>query len=79
VIAIAQFPAHAKPGHVPQDILNRLATTYIPAYAVLYAIAFLFMLGYGISRTTHHDNLRRLADAAAAAELAEEAGVPTTH
>ena len=42
--------------------------------------AFLFMLGYGISRTTHHDNLRRLADAAAAAELAEEVGgVATTH
>jgi GPH family glycoside/pentoside/hexuronide:cation symporter len=79
VLSYVHFPARAKPGHVPQEILRHLALTYIPAYAVLYAIAFLFMLGYGISRTSHHDNLRRLADAAAAAELAEEAGLPTTH
>ena len=79
VLWLAHFPAHAKPGHVPQGILDNLALTYIPSYAILYGIAFLFMLGYGISRTSHHDNLRRLADAAAAAELAEEAGVPTTH
>ena len=79
VLAYVHFPARAKPGQVPQSILDHLALTYIPAYAILYAIAFLFMLGYGISRTSHHDNLRRLADAAAAAELVEEAGVSATH
>ena len=79
VLSYVHFPARDKPGHVPQSILDNLALTYIPSYAILYGIAFLFMLGYGISRTSHHDNLRRLADAAAAAELAEEAGVPMTH
>ncbi len=79
VLTYVHFPTRARPGHVPQDILDHLALTYIPAYAVLYGIAFLFMLGYRISRTSHHDNLRRLADAAAAAELVEEAGVTATH
>jgi hypothetical protein len=41
----------------------------VPTQIVLYGAATLLLLGYGISRASHHDTLRRLA---AAADLASE-------
>jgi Na+/melibiose symporter-like transporter len=80
VLTLVHFPTKAQPGHIPQDVLRHLAMTYVPLYAGLYFTAMLFLRGYRIDRKDHHDNLRRLADAAAAAEVAEEAGgVITSH
>jgi len=76
ILAVVGFPARAQPGHVPQPVLTHLAMTYLPAYAGLYLVALGFLAAYRIDRSTHQANLRRLAEAAAAAERAEEtAGV----
>lgn len=74
ILAIAHFPAKAHPGQVPQAILNRLAEVYLPSYASLYLVALGFLAAYRIDRATHQANLQRLAESAAAAELAEEVG-----
>jgi len=74
IVAFVHFPVRVLPGHVPAAILRNLALTYLPAYGGLYAIALLFLAAYRIDRHTHQNNLRKLADAAAAAELAEETG-----
>jgi len=49
---------------------------YLPTYLLPYLVAIGFLSAYRIDRATHQDNLRRLADAAALAEVAEEAGAP---
>jgi Na+/melibiose symporter-like transporter len=80
ILAFVRFPLRAQPGHVAPRILHNLALTYVPVHAGLYFIAIVFLSFYQISRGSHAANLKRLADAAAAAELAEEVGgVPVTH
>ena len=76
IITAVNFPAHAQPGHVPQDVLRHLGMLYLPTYLLPYLVAIGFLSAYRIDRATHQDNLRRLADAAALAEVAEEAGAP---
>ena len=72
ILAAAKFPAQARPGHVPAEVLHRLALIYVPSYVGLYAIAILFLIGYRIDRAGHEANLVRLAQGAAAAEVGEE-------
>jgi Na+/melibiose symporter-like transporter len=72
ILAAAHFPSHAQPGHVPPEVLRRLALIYVPSYVGLYAIAIGFLAAYRIDRASHQANLERLADAAAAAEVGEE-------
>lgn len=63
VLTLAQFPANATPATVTDDMLQRLGWTYVPA-TVLLRIAMLAALAmYSLSRTTHADNLRKLAAA----------------
>lgn len=73
ILAVVHFPVKAQPGHVPQAVLDHLAMVYLPSYAGLYAVALGFLAAYRIDRATHQANLQRLAQAAAAAEIAEEA------
>ncbi|QUD90064.1 MFS transporter [Phenylobacterium montanum] len=72
ILAAAHFPAHAKPGHLPPGVLERLTLIYVPSYVGLYAIALGFLALYKIDRAGHEANLVRLAQAAAAAEIGEE-------
>ena len=70
ILWLIQFPIGAAPHHVPESTLNNLALLYIPVTIVLYAIAIGFMSRYQISKDTHEDNLRKLAEEELAAEEA---------
>ncbi len=69
IVGAVHFPTGAKPGSVPADIVRHLGLVYVPTQMVLYGAAALLLLGYGITRASHHDTLRKLA---AAADLAAE-------
>jgi GPH family glycoside/pentoside/hexuronide:cation symporter len=77
MLTVVRFPAHAQPGHVPLETLRHLGMLYAPIFVLPYLISIGFLSAYRIDRTTHHDNLRRLADAAALDEAAKESGAPT--
>jgi Na+/melibiose symporter-like transporter len=65
LLGLVGFPAHAQPGHVDPAIVHRLVLIFVPLQSVLYAITVLLLTRYRISRDSHQDNLRKLADAAA--------------
>jgi GPH family glycoside/pentoside/hexuronide:cation symporter len=69
IIGAIAFPAGAKPGTVDPEIIRHLGQIYVPTQIVLYGVATLLLLGYGISRASHQDTLRKLA---AAADLVAE-------
>lgn len=69
IIGAIGFPTGAKPGTVDPEIVRHLGLIYVPTQIVLYGTATLLLLGYGISRASHQDTLRKLA---AAADLASE-------
>ena len=77
MLTLVHFPAHAQPGHVAPEVLRSLGLFYVPTFILPYLIAIGFLSAYRIDRTTHQNNLRRLIDAAALAEAAEEAGSPS--
>ena len=69
IIGAIHFPKGVKPGAIDPAILHSLGLVYVPTQMVLYGTATLLLLGYGISRASHHDTLRKLA---AAADLTQE-------
>jgi Na+/melibiose symporter-like transporter len=69
IIGAIAFPKGVKPGAIDPGIIRHLGLIYVPTQMVLYGTATLLLLGYGISRASHHDTLRKLA---AAADLASE-------
>lgn len=69
IIGLIGFPTGAAPGTVDADIIRSLGQVYIPVQLVLYGAATVLLTGYGISRASHAETLRRLA---AAADLASE-------
>jgi glycoside/pentoside/hexuronide:cation symporter, GPH family len=69
IIGAINFPTGVKPGTVDPQVLADLGLVFCPVQVVLYGTATLLLLGYGISRASHADTLRKLA---AAADLAAE-------
>jgi len=69
IITAIHFPTGAKPGAVPEETVRALGLVFVPTQVALYGIATLLLLGYGISRASHMETLRKLA---AAADLAQE-------
>jgi len=69
IVSAVKFPTGAKPGSVPEEIVRGLGLIYAPTQVVLYGTAALLLMGYGISRASHMETLRKLA---AAADLAQE-------
>lgn len=61
ILSLVHFPQGAKPGEVPQEILNHLVLTYVGVAALIHGAALLCLLGYDISRKRHEDNLAELA------------------
>lgn len=61
ILAYVHFPLQARLGEVPQQTLFDLAKAYIPALWGFYGAAILLMVFYRISRTTHADNLAKIA------------------
>ena len=61
ILAWIKFPATAKPGEVPQDVLYDLAFTFAPAIWIFYLISVALLSFYQITKARHEDNLRQLA------------------
>lgn len=74
IIAAIAFPTGVAPGAVDAEVIRNLGLVYIPVQLVLYGVATLLLTGYGITRASHAETLRRLA---AAADLVAE-GEPTS-
>ena len=60
ILAWSEFPAEAKPGEVSTETLNDLASAYVPALWLFYAIAIGLLCFYRISREQHEQNLKQL-------------------
>jgi Na+/melibiose symporter-like transporter len=73
IVGAIHFPAGAKPGEVPAEVLRNLGLVYIPVQVVLYGGAVLLLTAYRISRRSHGETLAKLA---AAADLAAEGEPP---
>ncbi len=56
IVAAIHFPTGVKPGAVPPEIVRNLGLIYVPIQAVLYGTATLLLIGYGISRSSHHEH-----------------------
>ena len=63
------FPQGAVQGHVDQSILRHLVLIYVPISIGCSAVALTVLTFYKIDRASHLQNLERLRDAAALAEL----------
>ncbi len=63
IIAAIAFPRGVKPGAIDPEIIRHLGVIYVPTQIVLYGAATLLLLGYGISRASHTETLRKLAAA----------------
>ncbi len=66
ILTFAGFPENARPGQVDDGTLYRLMLTEIGVILVLQIISLAFLLFYPITRERHADNLRKIAERAAA-------------
>jgi len=71
ILSLIKFPASAKPGQVPVGVIAHMAIVYVPALALLYAVALILLTGYKITRASHAQTLDLLATRA---EQAKEPG-----
>jgi Na+/melibiose symporter-like transporter len=76
ILGFIHFPAAAKPGHVPAEVVSHLALVYVPTMIFLYGLSIILMFGYKITRASHAETLRVLA---AEAEEVAIAGAPGPH
>jgi Na+/melibiose symporter-like transporter len=74
IISAIGFPAGARPGAVPAEVIHHLGLVYAPTQLVLYGTAALLLTGYGITRASHADTLRKLAASADLSQEGEPAG-----
>jgi Na+/melibiose symporter-like transporter len=68
IVAVIALKPGTDPAKVPPGVMQHLAMIYAPTQIALYALAFLLLSGYRITRASHQETLAQLA-----AE-AEEAG-----
>jgi Na+/melibiose symporter-like transporter len=69
LLAFVHFPEHADPATLDPQIPKNLALAYFPVTFVLYAIALGCLQFYRIDRSTHEENVRKLAEEAAKAPV----------
>jgi Na+/melibiose symporter-like transporter len=62
ILTAIEFPIGAAPEDVPDGVVRDLGLVYVPVLMVVYVIALGLLTGYRISRESHGENLRRLAD-----------------
>ncbi|HEY1753514.1 MAG TPA: MFS transporter [Caulobacteraceae bacterium] len=72
VAAIALKPG-VDPAHVPPGVMQHLALIYAPTLIGLYALAFVLLGGYRITRASHGETLAQLAAEAGEAGVLEPA------
>lgn len=63
VLAAAAFPKGADPAHVPPEALWRLGAYYVPLILTFWMSMVTVIAFYKIDRSSHEDNLRKLAEA----------------
>lgn len=61
ILGLIHFPAGARPGQVPPDVIRQLAVVYVPIIVGLYIVALILMTGYKITRESHRVTLEQLA------------------
>ena len=71
LLAYVGLPRFAKPGHIDPGIMVHLALIYLPLTIVLTICSTSAIWFYQIDKTRHADNLARIADAAALAEVGD--------
>ncbi|WP_374942060.1 MFS transporter [Sphingomonas sp.] len=69
ILATAAFPKGAKAGEVSADTLWWLGAIYAPVILALWLSMMAVLSGYRLGRDDHENNLRKLAEARAAADL----------
>ena len=62
VLAAAAFPKGADPAHVSPEALWRLGAYYVPLILTFWMSMVAVIAFYKIDRTSHEDNLRKLAE-----------------
>jgi Na+/melibiose symporter-like transporter len=69
IVATIALKPGTDPSRVPPEVMRQLALTYVPTLIGLYAVAFVLLSGYRITRASHRETLQQLA-----AEAAETTG-----
>lgn len=67
IVATINLRPGVDPAHVPPGVMRHLALTYAPTLVCLYALAFVLLSGYRITRASHRETLQQLASEAEAA------------
>jgi Na+/melibiose symporter-like transporter len=75
ILGLIHFPAAAKPGHVPAEIVRHLALVYVPTMIFLYGLSLSLMFGYKITRASHAETLKILAAEAEEVAIAPAPGL----
>jgi Na+/melibiose symporter-like transporter len=78
LIDAVHFPKQALPSTIDKiapHAVQDLVLTYMPLQLTLYFIAIVLISMYRIDRATHENNLKRLAEAAALADVSPAAGL----
>ncbi|HEY9218950.1 MAG TPA: MFS transporter [Phenylobacterium sp.] len=73
ILAYVNFPKKAKPGMVPEEILNQMALLYVPAIFVASMSGIALLSLYRINRMAHERNIATLRETAAELETSMEA------
>lgn len=68
ILTMSAFPVGAKAGEVSADTLWRLGAYYVPTILALWLTMIAVLSTYRLSRDDHESNLRKLAEARAAAD-----------
>ena len=70
IVATINLKPGTDPARVPPGVTHHLALTYAPTLICLYAVAFVLLSGYRITRGSHQETLRQLtAEAEKAGQL----------
>jgi Na+/melibiose symporter-like transporter len=73
IVAVVHLAPGIDPAKVPPGVMNHFALIYVPTIICLYAISFVLLSGYRITRASHAETLQQLAAEAAAAGQVEPA------
>ena len=66
ILSLAHFPTNAVPGKVAPAVLQSFAGTYLAGILIVYGIAAVLLHRFPITRASHEEHLKRLANETAA-------------
>jgi glycoside/pentoside/hexuronide:cation symporter, GPH family len=73
IVSAVHLAPGAEPDKVGSGVMNHFALIYVPTLVALYAISFVLLSGYRITRASHAETLQQLAAEAEAAGQPEPA------